>query len=296
MTGYNVQVEAEVRTPVVHVQINSIQWPERGELIVLDRDEYVLTQRLCPDPAIWLDADDLHTLGPSGTLQLKPPRFPIRVRLSPGWQRTCVCAFDPAFVERTTDIAGDWDDDVIGLCCSIRKRFLSSIMMRVRQELEHPCHATAAIIEAAGKLLLAELSSYLAQGRRAASARVRNGGLAPWQLRVIKERIKAVNLGAPRLDALAALCGLSQFHMMRQFKASTGLTVHRYIEEIRLAAAKQMLADDNMSIKEVAARLGFSSQRYFSAAFRRLMTVAPTEYRVQARSYSACAAIAARPK
>lgn len=107
--------------------------------------------------------------------------------------------------------------------------------------------------------------------------------MAPWQLRRIEERIQAsLELGYPDSSELANLCGVSQGHLARAFKASTGWQIHRYIAEQRLDAAKTMLAEERVSCEEVSLRLGFTSAGYFSTAFRRMTGKTPREFRKQA--------------
>jgi len=66
---------------------------------------------------------------------------------------------------------------------------------------------------------------------------------------------------------------------MRQFKASTGETVHKYVEGVRLGLAKRLLAENKLSTKAISFQLGFKNPAYFSAVFRRLTAMTPTEFR-----------------
>ena len=68
-------------------------------------------------------------------------------------------------------------------------------------------------------------------------------------------------------------------HLMRAFKASTGLTIHAYVEQVRLAKAKALLSDTDIQLKEIAFRLGFSNAANFSAAFRKSAGESPREFR-----------------
>jgi len=134
-------------------------------------------------------------------------------------------------------------------------------------------------------MILIEMARY---GRRLGSPG-RTGaagqGLAPWQLRRINERLAlALEQGYPGLDELAALCGISQSHLMRSFKIATGWPIHKFITEERLRAAKQMLAQGEINAKEIASRLGFRSPAYFATAFRRMTGKTPTEYRREAQA------------
>ena len=57
---------------------------------------------------------------------------------------------------------------------------------------------------------------------------------------------------------------LSPFHFARAFRSATGTAPHRYLTERRLERARTLLAEDALSIAEIAARCGFSSQSYFT--------------------------------
>jgi AraC family transcriptional regulator len=121
-----------------------------------------------------------------------------------------------------------------------------------------------------------ELARYL---RLRGPEEPRTGGLAPWQHRRITEFLEAAEGAAPTIAELAALCGISRGHLMRSFKATAGQTLHQHIEDIRLARAKTLLSDRNISLKEIAALLGFSGASSFSVAFRRASGLPPAAFR-----------------
>ncbi len=60
------------------------------------------------------------------------------------------------------------------------------------------------------------------------------------------------------LKSLAAMTGYSRHHLLRVFTAVTGLTVHRYIDEVRASAVKDLLARGRPK-PVIASTLGFSS-------------------------------------
>lgn len=63
----------------------------------------------------------------------------------------------------------------------------------------------------------------------------------------------------------------------RAFKERAGRSPHRYMLETRLEQAKHLLEGGRITITEVALRCGFTNPSHFSAAFRRLYGVAPTD-------------------
>lgn len=80
------------------------------------------------------------------------------------------------------------------------------------------------------------------------------------------------------LEAMSEIAGFSPIHFHNCFKASTGKTLHEYVEEQRIKRAQNMLTTTGYTLTRIAYECGFSSQSYFSYAFKRRMNVTPREY------------------
>ena len=107
------------------------------------------------------------------------------------------------------------------------------------------------------------------------------GGLAPAQVRHIRDYIDS-HLDQPlQLADLATQCQLSEYHFARMFKQSIGLPPHRYVQQQRLAKAQQLLRYSSASLLQVALRCGFSSAAHFSNRFRQQTGISPSQYRSQ---------------
>lgn len=65
------------------------------------------------------------------------------------------------------------------------------------------------------------------------------------------------------------------------FKQRMGMTVHDYLTDTRMRKAKQLLADPDIRIKDVAARVGYDNVSYFCMRFARCYDVTPRMYRRQ---------------
>ncbi|MDF2661538.1 MAG: transcriptional regulator [Paenibacillus sp.] len=81
-----------------------------------------------------------------------------------------------------------------------------------------------------------------------------------------------------RLDTLSRIAGFTPTSYSREFKKLKGLSPFEYLNDYRIARAKQMLAERNRSVKDVAASSGFASEFYFSRMFKRETGVPPTLY------------------
>lgn len=80
------------------------------------------------------------------------------------------------------------------------------------------------------------------------------------------------------LETMASYAGFSPIHFHNCFKASTGKTLREYVEEQRIKKAANMLVTTDSKLTEIAYECGFSSQSYFSYAFKRKMHLTPREY------------------
>lgn len=93
-----------------------------------------------------------------------------------------------------------------------------------------------------------------------------------------------MNLGEKiRAADLAALAGYSEYYITRKFKEETGFFLNDYIKFARMERAKLLLQSTDLSILEIAERLGFATRSYFSQAFREITGMTPTEFRERVR-------------
>lgn len=80
------------------------------------------------------------------------------------------------------------------------------------------------------------------------------------------------------VESLAGALNKSVPYISRVYSQSKGTTIKDTISELRMDMAKQLLRDKNLSINEIAARVGFSSSSYFHKAFKKVNGVTPKEY------------------
>jgi len=80
-------------------------------------------------------------------------------------------------------------------------------------------------------------------------------------------------------DEIARAVGIEPARLGRAFRASTGKSLHRYLNERRVEQAKLLLTKSDVSIAEVARRVGFDSEERFRNNFRRRTGLTPEAYR-----------------
>lgn len=81
------------------------------------------------------------------------------------------------------------------------------------------------------------------------------------------------------LKELSAASYLSPFHFARLFKKLTGLSPHNYLASIRATRAQLLLAETDLSVTEIGARVGYLSGSHFTKAFRLATGATPREFR-----------------
>jgi len=83
------------------------------------------------------------------------------------------------------------------------------------------------------------------------------------------------------LNDLARLAGLSPFHFLRVFRATTGLTPHQHLLRTRLRAAAISLARTEAPVTDVALATGFEDLSNFTRTFRAEYRLSPLQYRAR---------------
>lgn len=113
--------------------------------------------------------------------------------------------------------------------------------------------------------------------------RVTIGGMDKMrQLRLAKDAMDR-DWAEPGLDlgGVAAHAGYSRYHFLRAFKEAYGETPGQYLTHRRIERAEEMLRSADLSVTEICHLVGFSSLGTFSARFKALTGLTPSEYRTK---------------
>ncbi len=80
------------------------------------------------------------------------------------------------------------------------------------------------------------------------------------------------------LELVAERISLSPSYFSRLFKNTVGCSFSEYVTRTRLQYAKLLMANEKLSVSEVAERCGFNNSNYFSTIFKKYNQVSPKEY------------------
>jgi AraC-like DNA-binding protein len=81
------------------------------------------------------------------------------------------------------------------------------------------------------------------------------------------------------LRGLARVAGFAPNYFSRLFRQRERMTVARYLRQVRIERAKQLLTHTDLEVKRVAQLSGFASQHYFARSFRRVVGTTPLAWR-----------------
>lgn len=81
------------------------------------------------------------------------------------------------------------------------------------------------------------------------------------------------------IDELSRTFCYSKNQIIKVFKDTYGMTPYHYFLERKIDIAKLYLRNTRYSINEIAQILAFADQNYFSAEFKKMTTISPSEYR-----------------
>ena len=81
------------------------------------------------------------------------------------------------------------------------------------------------------------------------------------------------------LEELANTLGYTKCYLSTCFKKETGVSISEYIMEKRIAYAKLMLKNPSIDMQEISDELCFANPSHFSAVFKKMTGLTPTQYR-----------------
>ena len=207
------------------------------------------------------------TLIPAGIVPAARSREPFDVVL---------CALKVDFVNRVKDEL----DSQPSICFEYRKRCQDEVVSQLMRLLT----TEASEGGPSGRLYADHLAHALAlrflreEARDTLQTRSFGSPLPRHLLRRVFDRMHELSA---RLDllTLANETGYSRTHFLRMFRVATGTTPHRYLLQLRVRRAQELMHLASLSLIDIAAHCGFSSHAHMSKAFRQFLGVSPSTYR-----------------
>ncbi|MDR3417270.1 MAG: helix-turn-helix transcriptional regulator [Nevskia sp.] len=273
-------IDAEVRTGAATAQLVRFDMQGPNDDVLRGQDSYWLDLCLTPRPGNargcfserWTSRRFIHI----GRILFVPPHEALHARSDGHSSQTSVlCHLQQDALQQWFGDKVQWTSRQLEAGLDVTDPHVRNLLLRMADELRRPGFASQALIE----LISAQLGIELRRYFTGVVDEERSGGLAPWRLRLIDERLRDT-LAAPTLAELAGLCRLSIRQLTRGFRASRGCSIGDYVAQSRLEHARRLLADQQ-SVKAVAYSLGFATPSSFCFAFRRGTGLTPGEFRRQ---------------
>lgn len=87
------------------------------------------------------------------------------------------------------------------------------------------------------------------------------------------------------ISTVAEQLQISEGYLSRVFKKETDYTFTTYLSHYRMKVAMELLKEGKLKVYEVADSVGYSDTAYFSAQFKKVVGIAPSEYQERVRGY-----------
>ena len=103
--------------------------------------------------------------------------------------------------------------------------------------------------------------------------------LLPWQRRKIMQFIEANLTETIKVEELATMTKLSKTYFSRVFKAAYNESPYSYVLRRRMELAKELIAETNTALSEIALDCGMADQAHLCKTFRKVFGITPNNWR-----------------
>lgn len=154
------------------------------------------------------------------------------------------------------------------------------MMQILHDEVRRPGLETPELVAAIGKILRIKLARLVSQQAQSPAV---GKPCSSVDAAIIHGMVSASGGRFPTTAGMAEQFNTSRRSLLRLFKATTGTSPSRYIEEAKLDNAKTLLATSTLAMKQIAYEAGYSTASHFSTKFRQFTGLTPSAFRKQAR-------------
>lgn len=239
---------------------------------------YLMPERSLTDSSgeRWLDGKLIREERNNGDIAIIPADVPHRCNWSTLVQ-FMVLAIEPALLQQ---VGQDWVNrdriELIPQFMTQQDVLIQGIFSALRAEVElgsiGGCLLTDSLKTA---LAIHLLRNYCTTSPKLSSY---SGGLSQAKLTLVTDYIHEHLQQDLSLKEIAAIAQISQYHFSRLFKQKMGITLHQYILQRRIERAKELLQHSQLSIADVALRVGFCDQSHFTRSFKRIVGMPPKQF------------------
>ena len=226
----------------------------------------------------------------------------LGIRISSPFRLILLCLqSDPDRFPQT--VSADWDDDLLYFGCEsiAGEVFPDSGVICFQTEDNIPALITRACPEEEWKSLSAKLISLIEERLRVRVSMLQKEGAARADLPEVYDALRreaqamrhtsepvlqVIELIGSRwwdsgfsLQSAAEAVALSPQYLSRLFRRETGNTFGSFLAKKRITEAMRMLQNSRLKMYEIAEKTGYTSQHYFSSAFKKELGISPAEYR-----------------
>jgi AraC family transcriptional regulator len=191
---------------------------------------------------------------------------------------TCsYCVFSPGFLAGLAETESRLHISELNLVAPIESERLTYLGQEMWREAITPGFGGAVFAEAMGIAVAVEIARL--DGSGGLDEPSRGDDLAPSQMRRLESYIRDHLSDRLTLRDLAQLIGVSIRRLSHAIKRCEGVSLHRWVARRRMAEARRLLIETDLSVDEIGRRYAFQSAATFSAAFRAASGMTPGEFR-----------------
>ena len=212
------------------------------------------------------------TFRPAGPLTFWPRSAVWESQANASQMLTVSAYFDANFASATNDTKRD------GML--VDDFSMLEMMQILHDEIRMPNEETRELVGAISRILRIKLSRLMRQQARSPSTQKPCSSV---DAAIIHGLIRTSGKRFPTTAEMAEQFNTSRRSLHRLFKATTGTSPSRYIEEAKLDSAKTLLATSKLTMKQIAYEAGYSTPSYFSTKFRQFTGLTPSAFRNKAR-------------
>ena len=223
--------------------------------------------------------DKTHTgLYRQGDMLITPANTPLFVRWE-GEENCLKIQLSAEFLKNVASQTWEKDSDRLELIPTFQFRDpqLEGIAKMIFTEFQHSLAGNRLYVDSLANILAVNLLRQYATTKP--KLPIYEGGLPQRQLMQVLDYIDAHLAQNLKLENLAQLLDMSQFHFSRLFKQSLGISPYQYLIQQRVERAKQLLKQTDKSIVDIAFDCGFNSHSHLSKQFRQFTGMTPKAYR-----------------